>query len=208
MSQPIKCWACKEELESDQKFCTNCNHWQNWRRYTVFSSTILSLLVALITVGGFLGPQIAALLVKPNLALNILGQTQLGTDETVEIAVLVENWGDYDVNFPRQIVCDTEYLATQQKHILFVTYDGSVVRPASERLIRYRLHLFVGPEDEEVAPEKRDSHEFLDMTVFLTCKGALKYDRDQLAGAFKFDIYGNLIEEVEYSKSTKVEKDS
>ena len=44
------CWACGSFLKVNQKFCTECNHWQTWRRHLTFSTTILSLLVALIAV--------------------------------------------------------------------------------------------------------------------------------------------------------------
>ncbi|MBN8181036.1 hypothetical protein JF549_08995 [Labrenzia aggregata] len=42
------CWACHEVIHLEQKYCSTCNHWQNWRKHSnFFSGTILSLLVAL-----------------------------------------------------------------------------------------------------------------------------------------------------------------
>ncbi|MCP4408657.1 MAG: hypothetical protein GY807_13000 [Gammaproteobacteria bacterium] len=58
-SQELKlCWACRKPLGDGQVKCLECSSWQNWRRYMVFSASILSLLIALISVSGALGPSL------------------------------------------------------------------------------------------------------------------------------------------------------
>lgn len=45
-----KCRFCKAELKTGSTFCTDCNHFQNWRRLLFFGTSTLSLLIALISV--------------------------------------------------------------------------------------------------------------------------------------------------------------
>lgn len=47
-SRPF-CWACRTLLKLNQVKCTECDSWQNWRRYLVFSSTSLALIVAILS---------------------------------------------------------------------------------------------------------------------------------------------------------------
>jgi len=45
-----KCRLCKKLIEPGAIKCTECDGYQNWRRYFDFSSVILSLLIALFSV--------------------------------------------------------------------------------------------------------------------------------------------------------------
>lgn len=45
-----RCIACREEIQPRAKVCTHCNQFQDWRRFFGLSSTVLSLLVALVSV--------------------------------------------------------------------------------------------------------------------------------------------------------------
>lgn len=49
---PIRtnCWACNTELSPGQRYCKECNHFQNWRRHFNFSTAVLSLLVAILSL--------------------------------------------------------------------------------------------------------------------------------------------------------------
>ncbi len=49
-NQPPRCRLCKKPIELGAIKCTECDGYQNWRRYFDFSSVILSLLVALFSV--------------------------------------------------------------------------------------------------------------------------------------------------------------
>src|SRR5882724_7238207 len=44
------CILCREQIPSGAKICTKCDSYQDWRRYFGVSSTVLSLLVALVSV--------------------------------------------------------------------------------------------------------------------------------------------------------------
>lgn len=65
-----QCWACKSEIADDQLICIECDSWQNWRRYTVFSAMILSLLISLLSVFGLVFPTIRSALVKEEIVLD------------------------------------------------------------------------------------------------------------------------------------------
>ena len=52
------CEVCKQPMPKDAVKCNACDSYRNWRQYTAISSTILSLLVALVAV---LSPAITAL---------------------------------------------------------------------------------------------------------------------------------------------------
>lgn len=44
------CFQCCNEIPANAKICTACSSFQNWRRHLNFSSTVLALLVALVSV--------------------------------------------------------------------------------------------------------------------------------------------------------------
>jgi predicted nucleic acid-binding Zn ribbon protein len=45
-----ECRVCKEPIRPGAQRCVHCGTFQNWRRYLTFSATVLSLLVALVSV--------------------------------------------------------------------------------------------------------------------------------------------------------------
>lgn len=45
-----KCGACGAEMPTNVRYCGHCNSWQDWRGHIHLSSTVLSLLIALISV--------------------------------------------------------------------------------------------------------------------------------------------------------------
>lgn len=51
-----RCIACRQEIEAGATICVHCKTPQTWRRYLLFSSTVLSLLVALASVLGLTLP--------------------------------------------------------------------------------------------------------------------------------------------------------
>lgn len=62
--EPV-CWACRTSISPGAKKCITCDCFQGWRRFLDFSSTTLSLLIALITVSTFAGPRLASVLHPP-----------------------------------------------------------------------------------------------------------------------------------------------
>ena len=47
---PKLCIACKSEIHKDALKCKECDAYQNWRRYLDFSSTVLALVLAILSV--------------------------------------------------------------------------------------------------------------------------------------------------------------
>ena len=50
------CTTYGEEIAASARKCIHCDTWQDWRRYLVFSNTVLALLVALISVATVAAP--------------------------------------------------------------------------------------------------------------------------------------------------------
>jgi len=57
-----RCWACDTSLRPNQKLCLECKSWQGIRSYLNVSSTLLSLLIALISVIGLVTPSVLGIL--------------------------------------------------------------------------------------------------------------------------------------------------
>lgn len=67
-----RCAECKSDIDDDAIKCVHCDAYQNWRRYFRFSTTVLSLLVAFVSVTGLVLPILAdLLLIKSS---NMIGQ--------------------------------------------------------------------------------------------------------------------------------------
>ncbi|MEM7301610.1 MAG: hypothetical protein AAF468_11055 [Pseudomonadota bacterium] len=66
-----QCWACNTSLSKNQKICLECNSWQNFRKYINVSNTTLSLLIALISVLGAVGPKVSELFTKPEMTISL-----------------------------------------------------------------------------------------------------------------------------------------
>lgn len=45
-----RCWACQKVMPAKAIVCVECKSFQNWRKYLDYSSTALSLMIALISV--------------------------------------------------------------------------------------------------------------------------------------------------------------
>lgn len=59
------CIVCRNQIPVGALKCTECDSFQNWRRYLEFSSLALSLLVALISVSGIVIPALVKSLDPP-----------------------------------------------------------------------------------------------------------------------------------------------
>ena len=69
------CIVCGKKIPVSAKKCTECNSFQNWRRYIHFSSTVLALIVALISVLTASVPILKETLKSDNSQITILPQT-------------------------------------------------------------------------------------------------------------------------------------
>ncbi|WP_224825396.1 hypothetical protein [Cognatishimia sp. MH4019] len=99
----MKCWACQSELAENQKFCCECEHWQNWRRYFGFSTTVLSLLVALISVLGVVTPILMDVINK--IDVPVVEVSGSHSENYQAFSIQVENLSDKPVVFPSLLRC-------------------------------------------------------------------------------------------------------
>ncbi len=53
-----RCITCKREIDRAALKCAECGSLQNWRRHLQFSATILSLIIAIISVSGLVVPML------------------------------------------------------------------------------------------------------------------------------------------------------
>lgn len=199
-TQPY-CWACNEELVKRQQFCKACNHWQNWRHYTVFSSTILSLLVALITVLGFLGPQIFELFKDKRVALNISGIYDYNYGEVLQLRLLAENWGDFSVKLPRRFNCDSKEFPGRV--FKFSSADGGIVRIDQERSMVFHLQSTTlgGGGVEFVTPSTSQQYLPEDGALPMVCLLPFSFNRGFGDGFLWFEIEGRAVGDISYSYS-------
>ncbi|UES51175.1 hypothetical protein [Roseibium aggregatum] len=80
-------------MKPSQLFCNECNHWQNWRKIFGFSSTILSLLVALLGLSIPIMDRISALRQPFDATANIATETTFDGQQwrkTYRLALLNE----------------------------------------------------------------------------------------------------------------------
>lgn len=70
-AQAKLCRHCKCTIHKDATYCAECHLYQDHRRFVWFGTTTLSLLIALITVIGFVSPKVAKALYPPADSLQI-----------------------------------------------------------------------------------------------------------------------------------------
>jgi hypothetical protein len=82
---------CRKEIPSGAKICTECDSYQDWRRYFGLSSTILSLLVALVSVLTVAVPVLRHALTadRSEIRCNVLGWNE----NSGEVTLVVSNKG-------------------------------------------------------------------------------------------------------------------
>lgn len=72
------CWACRSHIEDGQILCNECKNWQGWRKYFNISTLTLSLLIALLSVLGTVGPTIKQMLFPGSPNLTVAGSYTTG----------------------------------------------------------------------------------------------------------------------------------
>jgi hypothetical protein len=85
-----RCLSCQEPIHPKAKLCKTCKSYQDWRRHFSFSTVVLSLLVALVSVVSAVGPQIVALL--PPCGSDLRIRSYYFSEDTVSL--IVENRGN------------------------------------------------------------------------------------------------------------------
>jgi hypothetical protein len=91
METPMKrCVACHSEIFPEAIKCTHCDTYQDWRRYVSASSTVLSLLIALLSVAGIVVPKLVETFDTPKSVFKIVQTKDVG----VNLHVTLANGGD------------------------------------------------------------------------------------------------------------------
>ena len=90
MRQNKTCRTCGEEIAASAQKCIHCDSYQDWRRFFAFSSPVLALLVALVSVATFAVPIFRDLLVPKD--SHLVGSFQGFTDN--EPVFVVSNSGN------------------------------------------------------------------------------------------------------------------
>lgn len=99
------CKVCAEPIKRAARVCTHCNNYQDWYANIGMSSTILSLLVALVSVLTTAMPIVYSTLTPKNSDLSFSFQ---GVNEDI-IGILVTNRGTRpgSVSYPMSLYADT-----------------------------------------------------------------------------------------------------
>jgi len=94
------CLVCGNNIPASANKCTHCNSFQNWRRFIHFSSTILALLVALVSVATTAIPILSDAFTNDNSKLNIVfknvkssNSPAAGESTTEKLMFIVANSG-------------------------------------------------------------------------------------------------------------------
>jgi hypothetical protein len=80
-----KCKQCCSEIEFNSVKCPVCQSFQDWRSHLNFSSSVLALLVALISVTGAVGPTIISMF-EPEESKVVLNFQRIGPDRLILLA--------------------------------------------------------------------------------------------------------------------------
>ncbi len=102
------CWACNTALEEGQIFCLKCEKWQNYRKHFSLSTTVLSLLIALIAVSSPILQKVASLYDPIKVQASFYS---IGTERHPDAALKVVNQGKSTVIFTGTVFCDYQIRA-------------------------------------------------------------------------------------------------
>lgn len=104
---PTLCVVCRNSIPEGALKCTECGSFQNWRRHLDFSSLVLSLLVALLSVSGIVIPALyktlnppksqvqSALILMHPIDVHPLRAYEIGKLRyTLPLEILITNSGD------------------------------------------------------------------------------------------------------------------
>lgn len=96
MSETVPCLACREPIQRGASVCKECGAHQDWRRHLNFSGTILSLLVALVSVTSIGVPWIVEAVEAESSELHasvVRTGEYAGSDQWFDAQLLVANTG-------------------------------------------------------------------------------------------------------------------
>lgn len=153
------CRVCGEAIQVSARKCIHCTSYQDVRRYFGFSSTILSLLVALFAVIGQAAPAIKSIFHKPEADITYAVQDA----SFRRLTILVVNDGD------RSGAVSSGLLKTPTKHSLLTLMDNDgvvLLAPKANALLT-----FAAMADPGVRP---DSNETCQIAIPVTDQEGMK----------------------------------
>lgn len=172
-----QCTTCGEEIAQSARKCIHCDSFQDWRRYLAFSSTVLALLVALLSVATVAAPVFRDLLTTKDSELVASFQGFNSDDEAVFV---VSNSGNRPGTVGEALLFVTSSETPQRFH-LYRGYrlasgkeESIFVDVGKSALVRYRpgpSQLIKESQDGTYDWERDDSATFqcaigLDLTNF------------------------------------------
>lgn len=133
-----QCRSCGSAMPKGYPLCKTCNSYQDLRRYLSFSTPVLSLLVALVTVVGFNVKEIATMIHPPRAALSA-GANLL---ENHLVEVTASNLGGVTGIVDPVLLCASgdEYLQFAADAGILIPPNGVAtarLRPISTFFLRY-----------------------------------------------------------------------
>lgn len=123
------CQQCRLSIPQGAQICTNCQSYQDWRRWFSVSGTVLALLTALISVLSFAVPSFITFLHSPHSDL----AAPMVSLEGTTIRLLVVNNGDAPGVFVRAQT-ESDYLAGATK-IRLRDDQKAIIAPGSNLLM-------------------------------------------------------------------------
>lgn len=158
-----RCIACAREMASGAVKCAQCGSFQNWRRHLQFSATVLSLVVAIISVSGLVVPLLVKTFQQETSAVKVTFRSATinswesggaaGADEVrvdaygIRVRILVTNTGNKP-GFVESAVVKLEGAdGPIAEAVLRISSSHAVVKPGTFALIDVRSRLQV-LEDE------------------------------------------------------------
>jgi hypothetical protein len=127
------CKVCAEPIKKAARVCTHCNNYQDWRAELNVSSTVLSLMVALVSVTTAALPVVRDAMTEKNSDLSFTFQ---GVNEDV-IGILVTNQGARPgtVSYPMYLLEDT-FAVVELKVVGDLTNAVFIVEPGKSMLLQ------------------------------------------------------------------------
>lgn len=144
----VPCRMCSTNIPDSAQKCVHCKSFQNWRRHLNFSSTVLSLLIALISVTATVGPNFIEWFVekKPVLAVAVKRHT------AEDFVIGVVNSGNAIATLNTDIGCrlweiltwptgqEDPYTAEERRYFGAYTFkikDGEIIEPGAIKTISF-----------------------------------------------------------------------
>jgi len=121
------CKFCKSEIDPDAILCKHCGKFQNWRAYLPFSNTIISLLIALISITALTIPVFMEAFHKPNskMTFQIISRGEAYNNFLV-LTSIITNIGDKPGNLGParfKMFIDNERVASGRAEVIKLEKD-------------------------------------------------------------------------------------